>query len=140
MRPATRGAVVWAYIVALAALLALDGLWLGLLASGWYEREMGSLMASPIRVGPAAAFYLAYPIAILYLAVLGRDSGRDAATRGAVLGLAAYGTYNLTGLAVIRDWPVFLSLVDMLWGALATATSAAVGHAMLAFEASRRRA
>ena len=53
----------------------------------------------------------------------------EAVVRGAVLGLAAYGAYNLTNLAVVRDWPTMLTFADWPWGAFVTAASAAAGYA-----------
>jgi uncharacterized membrane protein len=88
---------------------------------------MGALLAEPIRLGPAAAFYLLYLVGDVYFAVQpALASGRwsDALLLGLLFGLIAYATYDLTALAVVRGWPVGLSLVDMAWGAALTAAAA----------------
>ncbi|MDQ6685023.1 MAG: DUF2177 family protein [Pseudomonadota bacterium] len=119
-----------AYGAALLALLVLDGLWLGFVAKDLYRREMGTLMADSVRIAPAAAFYLLYPAALVYLTLLLPSAGwGEAILRGAVLGLAAYGAYDLTSLAVVRNWPLRLSLIDLAWGAVISAAAAAAGYA-----------
>ena len=124
------GAFGVAWLAAFVAMIVLDGIWLGLVAKGLYQREMGSLMADPVRVVPIVAFYLLFPIALVYLALFNPPSGwGEAILRGAVLGLAAYGAYDLTNLAVVRNWPVHLSLIDWAWGAVICAGAAAAGYA-----------
>jgi uncharacterized membrane protein len=119
-----------AYLATAAALLALDGIWLGVLTADLYRREMGPLMAETVRVAPAVAFYLLYPLALVYLALHREPSGRaEAVTRSVVLGLAAYGAYDLTNLAVVRGWPLGLSLLDWAWGGVVTGLAGAAGHA-----------
>jgi uncharacterized membrane protein len=119
-----------AWLAAFVAMIALDGIWLGLVAKGMYQREMGSLMADPVRVVPIAAFYLLFPIALVYLTLFNAPSGwLDAIVRGAVLGLAAYGAYDLTNLAIVRDWPLRISMIDWAWGGVICAGAAAAGYA-----------
>ena len=119
-----------AYLAALAALALLDALWLGVLSGDLYAREMGALMADSVRVVPAVLFYLLYPLAVVYLALGQAPSSRtEAIVRSVVLGLAAYGAYDLTNLAVIRGWPVGLSLVDWAWGGIVTGLAGLAGYA-----------
>jgi uncharacterized membrane protein len=119
-----------AYGAALVAMLVLDGLWLGFVAKGLYQREMGTLMADSVRIVPGAVFYLLYPAALVYLALLVEPaSWLEALARGAVLGLAAYGAYDLTNLAIVRDWPLKISLIDWAWGAVIGAAAAGAGYA-----------
>lgn len=119
---------VRAYVAVLIALAALDAVWLGVLTKDLYKREMGVLMADSFRLGPAALFYLLYPAALTHLALLHRPAGPlDAMVRSAVLGLAAYGAYNLTNLAVVRGWPLELSLIDWAWGGVVSALSGGAG-------------
>ena len=124
------GSFALAWLAAFVAMIVLDGIWLGLVAKGLYQREMGSLMADPVRIVPIVAFYLLFPIALVYLALFNAPSGwGEAIVRGAMLGLAAYGAYDLTNLAVVRNWPVHLSLIDWAWGAVICAAAAAAGYA-----------
>ena len=118
----------WA--AALVTILVLDGLWLGVIAQDLYKREMGSLLADQVRVLPAVVFYALYPAALVFLTVMTEPGGwRAAAVRGAVLGLAAYGAYDLTNMAIVRDWPIRISLIDWAWGGAIGAAAAAAAYA-----------
>jgi uncharacterized membrane protein len=78
--------------VVLVVIVALDALWLGVLARDLYKREMGGLMADSVRLVPVVLLYLPYPLALVYLVLLSAPAGWGAALRrSAVLGLAAYG-------------------------------------------------
>lgn len=118
-----------AYLAILVAVAALDALWLGVLSKDLYRREMGSLMADSFRVVPAVSFYVLYPLALVYLVLSNQPAGWfEAALRSAVLGLAAYGAYNLTNLAIVRGWPVQLSLIDWTWGGVVSALAGSAGY------------
>jgi uncharacterized membrane protein len=126
--------VIKVYAVTAAVMLALDAVWLGLVAAGWYRDAMGPLMADTPRWAAAALFYLGYPAGLVAWSVWPQRALRGlrpAVVHGAALGLFAYGTYDLTAMAVIRDWPIGISLLDMAWGATASASSAAAGKAWL---------
>lgn len=119
------------YAATLAAFLAADGLWIALVAGPLFTSEIGALMRPDPRLAPALTFYVIYPAAIVLLAVLPsvRDGSlRSAVWRGAVLGLAAYATFDLTNLAILRDWTLLVSLVDLCWGTIATAVASAAGY------------
>ena len=117
------------YAAALLVLLALDALWLGVLARDWYQAGVGMLMRDAPWLGVAALFYLLYPVGLTLFGVWPqRDGGPGPVLRQAALfGLFAYGTYDLTNLATLRGWPVGLALADMAWGAVVSALSALGG-------------
>ena len=121
---------VIAYVCTLIVFLAVDSLWLGLVARGFYASQLGGLMRDNIAFWAAGGFYLAYVAGIVLLAVmpaLAEGSWVRAAVNGTVLGLVAYGTYDMTNLATLKGWPVTVSIVDMGWGAILTSMSAIVG-------------
>ena len=125
----TAGQFALAYVAVLVAVAVLDAIWLGVITKELYRREMGSLMADSFRVVPAVLFYLLYPLALVYLVLWHAPSSvLEAMLRSAVLGLAAYGAYNLTNLAVVRGWPVQLSLIDWTWGGVVTALGGLAGY------------
>jgi uncharacterized membrane protein len=116
-----------AFLFGLATHIALDGIWLGYAARGTYRRGLGALLAPRIRWGAALAFYLVYGLGIVWFAVapaVAAGSPLQAMALGGLLGLTAYGTYDLTNLATIRNWPLGLTLVDLAWGVVASALSA----------------
>ncbi|MDE2626368.1 MAG: DUF2177 family protein [Burkholderiales bacterium] len=121
-----------AYGVTLIAMSLLDALWLGWLARGFYQHEMGALMTDSVRIVPAALYYVMYPAAIVYLALTPAPPRRGVAVlRSAVLGLAAFGVYDLTNLATLRGYSVAMTLVDMAWGTLATALGGGLAYTLV---------
>jgi uncharacterized membrane protein len=114
-----------------AVMIALDLLWLGVIAKGFYGRELAALLRPEVRWGPALLFYFIYVVAIVVFAVLPaieKQSLTRAIALGAFFGFAAYAAYDLTSLALIRDFPMKVAVVDMLWGAVITATAATAGY------------
>lgn len=123
-----------AWAVTAVFLLAVDAIWLGFVAKDFYRRELGDMMLEQVRFGIAALFYVFFAAAIVLLAGaagLRSESLATAAVYGAVLGLAAYGTYDITNLATLKGWSVAMSLVDMAWGTALTSASAVVAFLVL---------
>lgn len=119
------------YLAGVAVLLALDMLWLGVIAKAMYQQSIGHLMAAQPRLAAAAAFYLLYALGLVVFAMApqGEDvSWTRAMLMGALFGFFAYATYDLSNLATLRDWPLSLSLVDIAWGTALSALSAGVGR------------
>jgi len=122
-----------AYVAMAVIFLALDLVWLGVIARDLYRSEMGALIAPEFRVVPAAVFYLLYVAGVVFFVVMPAvqaGAPAQALLTGAFFGLVAYGTYDFTNLAVVRDWPARLSLIDLAWGTVATA-AASFGAAQL---------
>ena len=122
-----------AYAGSLLTLVVLDAIWLGLVARTFYRDQLGELMLPQPSLGIAAVFYLFFAVAVVMLAVmpaLSSESIAKALLFGAVLGLAAYGTYDITNLSTLKGWPVVVSVVDMIWGTVITAVTAAGGYAI----------
>lgn len=100
-------------------------------ALGFYRERLGSLLLDKPQLGYAAGFYLLYAAGIVALAVNpALDGGNwvNALIAGAILGLSAYGTYDMTNLSTLRGWSLTVSLVDVAWGTLLTATAATGGY------------
>jgi uncharacterized membrane protein len=119
------------YPAMLAAFLALDIAWLGVVARGLYQRHLGHLMRPQANWGAAVPFYLIYVGAVLILCVLPaveKGSLSRAVGLGAVFGLAAYAAFDLTALAVLKDFPAGIVAVDLTWGVVLTASVSAVGY------------
>jgi uncharacterized membrane protein len=119
------------YLAALIAFLAIDALWLGLVARAFYRTHLGFLMSPSPNWLAAGAFYLLFIIGLLVFAILpGLEAGSLRATllRAALLGLISYATYDLTNLATIKGWPLIVTVVDMVWGAALSMAAAYVGY------------
>lgn len=125
---------VAAYAGTAIVMVALDMLWLGVIAKTMYQQGIGHLMAERPNLGVAVVFYLLYALGVVIFAVSPQHDGSSWAltlTMGALFGFFAYATYDLTNLATLRDWPLRLSLIDIGWGTLVSAASAAGGKAAL---------
>lgn len=134
----TKYLVAWA--ATFAVMVVIDLLWLGVIAKNLYQEGMGDLMSPKPRLAAAALFYLLYPAGLMIFAVVPgvqADSVARTALLGALFGLFAYSTYDLTNLAVIRNWPVSLSFIDIAWGTFVSSISSALGAIALRWFASR---
>jgi uncharacterized membrane protein len=120
-----------AYVATLLTFLLLDGIWLGLLMAPTYRELLGSLMLEKPLLLPAAVFYCLYVFGCVVFVVLPALSWQWAVKRGALLGLVAYGTYDLTNWATLRGWSVQVTLMDWFWGMVATAVACAVGFLLV---------
>lgn len=119
------------YLAALVTFLIIDGIWLGVVARSFYVQQIGHLLRPSPNFGVAGLFYVLYVVGVVIFAVLpamAQQSWITAVVLGALLGFIAYGTYDLTNLATLAGWPVLVSIVDMIWGAVLTATVALAGY------------
>lgn len=119
-----------AYGATALVFLVLDGIWLTTMVDRLYRPGIGHLMAERPNIAAAVAFYFLYVLGVVVFAVMPAVRAQDwtmALGLGALLGLVAYGTYDLTNLATLKDWSVRVSLIDMAWGAVVTASAATGG-------------
>lgn len=109
-------------ILSLPVLVVGDLLWLGFIMRDFYRSHLGHLMADTVYWPPALLFYFMYPLAVVYLVVLPNmhaGLGR-VMLMSALMGAFAYATYDLTNHATLRNWPLVVTIVDVLWGAFLT--------------------
>jgi uncharacterized membrane protein len=119
------------YLVTTVIFLVLDGVMLTLHMQPLFKRFIGPLLLEDIRMGPAAAFYLAYIAGLLYLVSLpALKTGSSVLIPAAVLGAMAYGTYEFTSYAIMKDWVPQMVATDVIWGTFLTAFSAWGGLAL----------
>ncbi len=119
-----------AYAGTAAVMVALDMLWLGVIAKPLYQQGIGHLMAEQPRIAVAVLFYMLYPLGVVIFAVGPQHGGAGwplTLAMAAMFGFFAYATYDLTNLATLRGWPMGLALIDMAWGTLVSAAAAAGG-------------
>lgn len=117
------------YLIATVTFFAIDLTWLGLIARKFYFSELSHLMKTDINWVAAIIFYLIFIVGILVFAVypaINSNSIQKAIILGALFGFIAYATYDLTNLATLKDWPLKLTFVDILWGSILSATVATI--------------
>jgi uncharacterized membrane protein len=120
-----------AYIATAIVFLGLDVIWLTQIALGMYRREIGSLLLDQPNLVISGLFYLIFVAGIVLLAVFPALNGGNWLTAlwmGAVLGLVAYGTYDITNLATLKGWSQTLVIADLAWGTALSAAAATAGY------------
>ena len=123
-----------AYAGTLLVMVALDMVWLGVIAKPFYQQGIGHLMAERPNIAVAVLFYLVYAAGlVIFVLTAGTETPGWSRTllMGALFGFFAYATYDLTNLATLRDWPVGLAALDMAWGTFVSAASVAAGKALV---------
>jgi uncharacterized membrane protein len=109
------------YFATLIAFLAIDMVWLGLIARTLYRNYLGFLLASTTNWFAVILFYLLFILGILVFVVvpgLENNSLKETLLRAALFGLVTYATYDLTNLATVKNWPVLITVMDMAWGTI----------------------
>ena len=108
-----------AYSAALIVFGALDAIWLTTMASRLYRPALGEILLDNLRIAPAIAFYFLYPIGLVVFAAMPAvrsGSAGMALAYGALFGLLAYATYDLTNYATLRNWTLQITIVDLIYG------------------------
>jgi uncharacterized membrane protein len=118
------------YIITLVVFVALDAAWIGLVAGPKFQAQLGDILRPEPLLSAALVFYLVYTAGLVHLAVqpaVEQRSLAKAASGGALVGLTAYATFDLTNLTIIRDWTVGLAALDIAWGVVVSALTAVAG-------------
>ena len=118
------------YFATLIAFLAIDIVWLGLIARTVYQKYLGFLLTPTINWIAAVLFYLLFILGILVFVVvpgLENNSLKVTLLRAALFGLITYATYDLTNLATVKNWPVLITVMDMAWGTVLSVVVSYVG-------------
>lgn len=119
------------YLAALVAFLAIDFVWLGLVARQFYQKHLGFLLADQPNWWAAIVFYLVFVVGIVLFCIdpaLQAGSIWKAVTLGAFFGFVTYGTYDLTNYATLKDWPAVVTIVDLCWGAALSSSVSCLGY------------
>jgi uncharacterized membrane protein len=119
-----------AYAISVPVFFAIDMVWLGVVARGFYQSQLGHLLGS-VNWPVAIAFYLIFLVGLLIFATGPALAGKGlmyAALFGALFGFFTYATYDLTNWATLKDWPPLVVFVDMAWGAVLSAAVASLTY------------
>lgn len=113
------------YAVAISVFIAIDMVWLGFIAKNFYSKHLGSLMAKEVNWPAALIFYLLFVAGLVFFVItpaLEKKSLSQALLTGMFFGLVTYATYDLTNLATLKNWPMIVTVVDLLWGMVLSGT------------------
>lgn len=113
------------YAIALPVFFAIDMFWLGVVSKNFYRAQIGHLMTSNVNWVAAIIFYLIFIVGLVVFVIepaVVKGNWVHALLFGALFGLVCYATYDLTNLAVTKDWPLLITIVDLVWGAVLAAS------------------
>lgn len=119
------------FVLTFMVFLIVDLLWLGVIAKGFYERQMAAFFAERVNWWAAILFYIIFIAGIMIFVIMpsvNRNSLSFAVIYGVLFGLVTYGTYDLTNLATLRNWPLKLVIVDLCWGMVLTGIVSTSGY------------
>jgi uncharacterized membrane protein len=109
------------YLITLAVFFLIDMIWLGVVAKGFYRRHLGTMLSPKVNWAAAILFYLLFIVGLLVFVIkpaLISGEPLKALFFGALLGLISYATYDLSNLATLKDWPLIVTIVDLIWGSV----------------------
>ncbi len=122
------------YVVSLLVFLLVDMLWLGVIAKKLYSDKLGYLMAPQINWLAAFLFYILFIAGLVFFVLhpaIKQQSWSYAIYAGLLFGFICYATYDLTNLATIKDWPLSVTIIDLIWGAFISAFTAGASYLIL---------
>jgi len=122
------------YVIILGVFLLIDGIWLLCIAKKLYAQQLGYLMADKPKLLAALAFYLLFVLGLQAFVVnpaLAAESWTAALLPGLLFGLITYATYDLTNLATVKDWPVLITVIDLLWGSFVSAAVSTISYFLI---------
>lgn len=121
------------FAIALPVFFAIDMVWLGLISKNFYAKHIGALLKPDVNWVAAILFYLLFIAGLVVFVIMPafeKQSWMHALLFGALFGLVCYATYDLTNLAVAKDWPVIVTVVDLVWGAVLGGVVSCVTYVM----------
>jgi uncharacterized membrane protein len=119
------------FLIALPVFFAIDMVWLSVVAKNFYQKQIGFLMKPDINWLAAIIFYLLFIIGLIIFVItpaMVKQSWVHALLYGALFGLVTYATYDLTNLATVKDWPLLVTLVDLVWGSVLAASVSVITY------------
>ena len=120
---------IYLYIITFVVFLAIDFIWLNFIAKNIYATKIGHLLAENPKLFPALIFYLVFIVGVIIFAVFPGYEAQNiwkTVMLGALFGFLTYSTYDLTNLATLKNWPVSVTIIDLIWGtSISTVTSVA---------------
>lgn len=119
------------YLIALTVFLGIDMIWLTIIAKNFYAKQIGYLMTKNPNFYAALIFYLIFIAGLVFFVVspaVDKKNWFQVLLTGAFFGLVTYSTYDLTNLATIKDWPLIITIVDLIWGMTVSATVAVITY------------
>lgn len=123
--------VIRNYFIAFTVFFVIDIIWLGFVAKDFYDKHLGFLRSDSINWPAAIIFYAIFIGGLMFFAInpaIEKNSIISAFLIGGLFGFMTYATYDMTNLATLKDWPLIISVVDIIWGTTLNALTAGVSY------------
>lgn len=117
------------YLITVVVFFLVDIVWLGFISKNLYKKYLGNLMAPKVNWTAAIVFYLLFIAGLVFFVInpaLAKDSLKYAILVGGFFGLITYSTYDLTNLSTLKDWPINITIIDIIWGTILNSATAAI--------------
>lgn len=119
------------FLITFTVFMVIDLIWLGFVAKNLYAKHLGYLMAEKVNWIAAIVFYVIFIIGMLYFVILPGESLSKVLISGAIFGFITYATYDLTNLATLKDWPMTITIIDLIWGTFLSASTSSVSYLII---------
>ncbi len=122
------------YFVTFTIFIGIDLIWLGVVAKNFYSNQIGFIMRSSPNWLAALVFYALFVFGLVYFVInpaLAVSSFKQALLSGLLFGLITYSTYDLTNLATLKDWPIYVTIVDLIWGTILGGSVSSISYLVM---------
>ncbi len=122
------------FLITFVVFMIIDLIWLGLIAKNLYKKYLGHLMKKNVNWTAAIIFYCIFIAGLIFFVIdpaLENESVRYAVLAGGGFGLITYATYDLTNLATLKDWPIAVTVIDLIWGTVLSGATAGVSFGII---------
>lgn len=119
------------FMITFSVFMVVDLIWLGFIAKNLYAKHLGYLMADKVNWFAAIVFYVIFIIGLLYFVIMPGESLQKVLLTGAFFGFITYATYDLTNLATLKNWPITITIIDLIWGTVLAATTSSVSYLII---------
>lgn len=123
--------ILISYLLTFFVFFIVDMLWLGFIAKGLYNKYLGAFLHTEVNWTAAIVFYIIFIIGISIFVIYpaaAKNSMYYSVVYGALFGVFTYATYELTNMATLKDWPVEIVIIDIIWGAVLTSIVSTAGY------------
>jgi len=127
----TTSKIILLYILTASFFLAVDLVWLGIVAKKFYQKYLSEFLSAKVNWSAAMLFYLLFVVGIILFAVLPgleEESLTRAVLYGALFGFFCYATYDLSNLATLENWPLIVTVTDIVWGSFISGLTSAFSY------------
>ena len=119
------------FLITFVVFMFVDLIWLGFVAKKLYSKYLGYIMSDKVNWSAAILFYVLFIIGLLVFVINPAKSVSNALLLGAFFGLVTYATYDLTNLATLKNWPIFITIIDLIWGTVLSASTSTISYLII---------